>query len=169
MSDTVEALKIGMETEKRGLETYLDLAHRTEDITGKNMFIILARDELSHFEILEKAMAQVDAKGAWAEIKVRPSLIEEVLPRLRDRDVRTKGAKGIDQADAIRAAMDQERASAELYRRQTANSTDPEAREVFRKLMEMEEAHYDILSAELDSISSSGFWFEIPEFNLEVE
>jgi len=40
---------------------------------------------------------------------------------------------------------------------------------MFQRLMEMEEFHYELLSAELDSINESGFWFTIPEFNLEVE
>ncbi len=50
-----------------------------------------------------------------------------------------------------------------------AKAADAGARKTFRKLMEMEEAHYEIIQAELDSITKTGFWFQIPEFNLEEE
>jgi len=80
-----------------------------------------------------------------------------------------KGKRGIDQVQALQAALDQERHSIELYRSQLATATDPSARKTFRNLMEMEEAHFDIIQAELDNITETGFWFQVPEFNLEEE
>lgn len=168
-AEVIKALKLGMETEKRGLESYLNFARQTKDETGKNMFILLARDELQHYEILEQALAELDVSGAWREIEIKQSLIERVIPKLKERDVRTHGESGVDQVGALHAALEQERRSAELYREQLAKATDARARKMFQKLMEMEELHYDILAAELDSINESGFWFTIPEFNLEVE
>ena len=168
-AEVLEAMKLAMETEKRGLENYLNFALKTKDETGKNMFVLLARDELDHFEILERAFSKLEIAGNWEEIKIRQSLVERVVPKLRERDVKVKGESGIDQVDAIRAAMEQERRSAELYREQYAKATDPNARKIFQTLMDMEEAHYDILQAELDNISETGFWFKIPEFNLEEE
>jgi rubrerythrin len=165
----LEAMKLAMETEKRGLESYLDYALKTKDLTGKNMFVLLARDELGHFEILERTLSSLEISGTWGGIEVSDSLVERVIPKLRERDVRVKGERGVDQVDAIRAAMEQERRSAELYREQLAKVTDPAARKTFQKLMEMEEAHFDILQAELDNISETGFWFKIPEFDLEEE
>ena len=165
--EALEAMKLAMETEKRGLRSYLEFAHQTKDETGANMFILLARDELDHFEILERALSKLEAEGKWFEVEIRPSLIERVAPKLRERDVRVKGESGIEQVEALHAALDQERKSAELYREQMAKAADPIARETFRKLMEMEEAHYDLLQAELDNINETGFWFRIPEFNLE--
>ncbi len=165
----LEALKLAMETEKRGLETYLNFAHQTGDETGKNMFILLARDELEHFEVLEKALSHLELSGRWADIEVRKSLVARVVPKLLGRDVRVKGKRGIDQVQALQAALDQERRSIELYRSQLATATDPSARKTFRKLMEMEEAHFDIIQAELDNITETGFWFQVPEFNLEEE
>ena len=168
-TEVIKALKLGMETEKRGLESYLNFARQTKDETGKNMFILLALDELQHFEILERVLTELDISGAWSEIEIKRSLIERVIPKLKERDVRTHGERGIDQVDALHAALEQERRSAELYREQLAKTTDAQARKMFQRLMEMEEFHYELLSAELDSINESGFWFTIPEFNLEVE
>ena len=167
--EAARAIKFGMEAEKRGLESYLDYARNTQDETGKNMFILLARDELSHFEILEKALSDIELSGRWSEVQIQGSLIERIMPRLHERAVRTQGASGVDQVSALEAAMEQERKAAELYREQLEKTTDPVARKVFKRLVAMEEAHYDLLSAELDSINETGFWFQIPEFNLEEE
>ncbi|HUX07565.1 MAG TPA: ferritin family protein [Acidobacteriota bacterium] len=168
-AEILAAMKLAMETEKRGLKNYLSFALKTKDVTGKNMFILLSRDELDHFEILERALSKLEISGSWEEIEIRESLVEQVMPKLRERDVKVKGERGVDQVDAIRAAMEQERRSAELYREQYAKATDPAARKTFQKLMEMENAHYDILQAELDNITDTGFWFQIPEFDLEEE
>ena len=165
----IEALKLAMETEKRGLEAYLNFAHQTVDETGKNMFILLARDELEHFEVIEKVLSGLQISGRWADIKLRKSLVERVVPKLRGRDMRVKGKRGIDQVQALQAGLEQERRSIELYRSQLATATDQLARKTFRKLMEMEEAHFDIIQAELDNITETGFWFQVPEFNLEEE
>lgn len=167
--ETLKAIKLAMETEKRGLESYLVFARQTKDETGKNMFILLARDELDHFEILERSLAELEVGGTWAGIEIQESLIEQVVPKLRERDVRSRGLEGTDQIQALNTALDQERRSIELYSRQLAKVTDPSARKVFRRLVAMEEAHYDIIQAELDSVNNTGFWFEIPEFNLEEE
>jgi len=97
-TEVIKALKLGMETEKRGLESYLNFARQTKDETGKNMFILLALDELQHFEILERVLTELDISGAWSEIEIKRSLIERVIPKLKERDVRTHGERGIDQS-----------------------------------------------------------------------
>jgi rubrerythrin len=167
--DAVAAIKTAMETEKRGIEFYLKYAHRTKDETGKNMFILLARDELDHYEVLEQALAREGSGADWAAVEVKRSLVEQVVPKIRERDLRVKGEEGTDQVQALNAALDQERRSVELYRQQMSKSLHPAARSVFQRLVTIEEAHYDIIQAELDSITNSGFWFQVPEFNLEEE
>lgn len=165
--EILQAFKIAIETELKGMEAYLTYARKTKDETGKNMFIVLAHDELQHFRILERAMAGMQIADGFADIQVPPSVIQRITPTLRSRDARLKGEAGADQVNALTTALDQERRSMELYRQQYAKATDAKAREMFHKLAEMEEAHYDIIQAELDNIQSTGFWFKIPEFDLE--
>ena len=43
-----------------------------------------------------------------------------------------------------------------------------EAVEHIIQLVQMEESHYNIQQAELDHILGIGFWFDIPEFDLEA-
>lgn len=165
--EILQAFRIAIETELQGLQAYLSFARKTKDETGKNMFIVLANDELQHYRILERAMVGMQVEGGLAGIEVSPSVIQRITPTLRNRDSRLKGEAGADQVNALTTALDQERRSMELYRQQYAKATDPKARELFNKLAEMEEAHYDIIQAELDNIQRTGFWFKIPEFDLE--
>jgi hypothetical protein len=39
---------------------------------------------------------------------------------------------------------------------------------MYARLTEMEEAHYNLIQAELDHIKDVGFWFGIQEFTLEA-
>jgi rubrerythrin len=165
--DILKAFKMGIETELRGLEAYLGFARKTKDESGKNMFITLAKDELEHFRILERAMVQTEVGESLGDITVSESIIQRITPKLRDRDSRIKGESGVDQVNALTTALDQERRSIELYRQQLSKPISPEARTIFQRLMEMEEAHYDLIQAELDSINETGFWFKIQEFDLE--
>jgi rubrerythrin len=165
--EVLKAFKIGMDTELYGLETYLKFARKTSDETGKNMFITLAGDELEHYRILRRAFNNTELGENLGSIEISESIIQRITPKLRDRDSRIKGEKGMDQVNALTTALDQERRSIELYRQQLGKSIAPEARKIFRQLMEMEESHYDLIQAELDNINETGFWFQIPEFDLE--
>lgn len=165
--DVLKAFKMGMETELHGLDAYLKFAKKTKDETGKNMFIQLAIDEMDHYRILEKAYTETEVDGDLSKITVSESIIQRISPKLEDRDARIKGESGVDQVNALTTALAQERRSMELYRQQLGKPISPQAREIFQRLMEMEEAHYDLIQAELDSINETGFWFQIPEFDLE--
>jgi rubrerythrin len=44
---------------------------------------------------------------------------------------------------------------------------DPQAREIFKKMCEEEKFHYDLLQAQHDSLTNSGFWFDSAEFRMD--
>ena len=166
-TEVMKAYKIAIEAELVGLKTYLDLARKTSDPMGKNMFIILATDELEHYRVLQRAMSKAGVEGGFSGVEVHDSLFERMQPRLGQRTLRTKGEEGADQLNALRAALDSERRAAELYRQMYADAMDEEARAVFKKLIKVEEAHYDIIQAEIDHITETGHWFGMPEFDME--
>lgn len=166
-TEVMKAYKIAIEAELLGLKTYLDYARATTDAAGKNMFIILATDELEHYRVLTAAMAKEGVKSDFTNIDVHDSLFERMVPRLSDRTTRTKGAAGADQLNALSAALDAERRAVEMYRQMYAKAMDEDARKVFRKLIKVEEAHYEIIQAEIDHITETGYWFGLPEFDME--
>lgn len=163
----LEAVKNALEAEKEGMRAYLSLARMTEDPTGKNMFISLAQDEEDHARILEEQASLLEGGLGWCSYSARGSEVEKLRPNLKQVEARKRSTEGMNELDALRIALDQEKTAIELYKRQAETLADEKAREMYRKLAAMEEAHYDVLQAQIDHIEGTGFWFGIPEFSLE--
>ena len=168
MEEAIKIVNIGIEIEKNGIKTYLDFAFRTKDCTGKNMFIKLARDEFDHMTILEKELVSLLEKKCWIREEIPISIAEKVAPALR-RIEKIKSDDGVGELGALKTALELEKRSIEFYKSSREKITDQKAVVIFNRLIEMEESHYDLIQAEIDHIESTGFWFGIPEFSLEVE
>ena len=164
-----KALEIAIGTEKQGLKTYLDFAYQTKDESGKNLFIRLASDEFEHMTILEKQRESIQEKECWIAVKIAKSEIEKLAPGLKSKIQKVKGTEGLDQMSALKTALDMEDNAIRFYREQAEASTDPKAKEMYHRLVVMEQAHYALIQAEIDYIEKTGFWFDLREFSLEIE
>ncbi|MBI4665376.1 MAG: hypothetical protein HY751_03075 [Nitrospinae bacterium] len=58
----IEALVIAIPKELSAYEFYVDLAAKYEDQASKEMFLFLAKQELSHRDTLERLLADLQAK-----------------------------------------------------------------------------------------------------------
>jgi len=166
-SAALQALQTAIEVEKNGLITYLKFARQTKDEFGKNMFIQLAIDEFEHQQILEKQLQKLLENGKWEMIDIPHAEIERVAPLIHEKTRRTKGESGLQDVDALNTALALERKAADFFREKSKQATESEARALFQRLAEWEDTHYDIIQAELDAINQSGFWFGIPEFQMD--
>ncbi|MEO0108838.1 MAG: ferritin family protein [candidate division WOR-3 bacterium] len=165
----LKALKTAIAAEKKSLSSYLQFGLRTDDQGGKNMFIRLALDEFEHLNILERQARSLRESADWLRIEIEPSLPEMIVPRLDEKDLRIRGTRGQDQLAALHSALALERRATDFYRAQARAATDSKAQEMFQRLAAMEEAHYELIEAEIDSIRQTGFWFGLREFSLEIE
>ncbi|MFC2075603.1 ferritin family protein [candidate division KSB1 bacterium] len=163
----MSALRTSMEAERGSLRHYLKFARATEDESGKNMFLVLAADEVDHYELLEKQLDSLRLKGEVVEVEVKRSVVEELVPRLKDDMKRDKGKEGLGQMEALSIAYDLENRGVNFYREQAELNDNPAAKDMYRRLAAMEEAHLCLIQAEMDAIEGTGFWFDIPEFRLE--
>ena len=170
MSDqtiAVKALKTAIEIEDNGLLNFLRFARQTKDTTGKNMFIRLAMDEHEHRRIIEKQLTNLMEGKPLIKIEIPKSEIEQVAPTIREKQQRTRGESGLLEIDALNTALDLERKAAKFFRDQADLVDDPDAKAMFIRLAEWEDAHFDLIQAELDSIQGTGCWFGIPEFQMD--
>ncbi len=164
----IDALNKAIHSEKAALETYLKFARQTKVVSGKDMFIRLSEDELSHRELLEKELVNLQAGRPWAKPVFKPSDIEELLPRIGDQHAKAQTEQGSsDDLTALNIALEMEKKAIAFYRRESDKTADATARRMYARLTEMEEAHYNLIQAELDNIKDIGFWFGIQEFTLE--
>ena len=166
-TDLATILKTAIEVEENGYKTFQRFAKETEDASGKKMFERLAKDEIEHREILEKQLKHISEGGSWQSIHIPPSSVEKLIPAIRDKTKRTKGESGLGEVDALKTALDLERKAAQFFRDKAAEVSNTEAKALFNRLAEWEDAHFELIQSELDSINNTGLWFGIPEFRMD--
>ena len=166
-ADMAKILKTAIEVEINGLNTFQRFAEQTQDEEGKRMFLRLAEDEKEHKAILEKQLKNLSEGGSWTSIQIPTSSVEKLIPALRDKQKRTKGESGMGELDALNTALDWERKAAQFFRDKAAEVDNPEAKETFLRLAEWEDAHFELIQAELDNIKNTGLWFGMPEFRMD--
>ena len=57
----------------------------------------------------------------------------------------------------------------QFYQTRLNREKNPAAKKLLERLIQMEDAHYQILLAELDNINQTGFWLGNREISFEVE
>ncbi|MDK9698876.1 MAG: ferritin family protein [bacterium] len=161
------ALKLAISAEKEGLESYLKYALKTEEKTGKDMFLQLALDEVDHMNLLEEQLLHLEETGNYRPKDLPKTLLEKIRPHVAKRAVKISGEQGLSALDALKAALEHEAKAVRFYQDFYYHTDDVAARGIFGRLVEMEQAHVDLIQAEIDSITGSGYWFGISEITLE--
>jgi len=80
---------------------------------------------------------------------------------------RMKRAEGQSEIEALRIGMELETKAVEFFTRSASGMEDAEAKEIFEKIAEEERFHYDLLLAQHDSVTGSGFWLDSSEFQMD--
>jgi len=167
--EVAELITKAIGVEKNGLKTYLKYARETKEVTGKDMFLLLANDEYDHMTLLEGMLNTVLEQGdSVLPEDVDLSIIEKVVPRLRDKDRLTVGEAGANELTALKVALDMEKNAIDYYQRLKESVKDDQLRAIAQRLVEMEEGHYDMIQMQIDSVTNTGFWFDMKEFSLEM-
>jgi len=165
--EAMKILKTAIEIEEHGEATFLRLAKETQDATGKRMFERLADDEKEHKRILMEQMSAITKDGSWRSIHIPKTVVEKVAPTVRAKQQRTKGEAALGEIDALNTALDLERKASDFFREKAKQIDAPEAKALFIRLAEWEDAHFELIQSELDSLKNTGLWFGIPEFRMD--
>ena len=161
------ALKKAIMVEKAAMKKYMEYANATKDMSGKDMFVTLALDEWNHMSILEKQLGRISGSDSWSNAEIPKSEIELLVPKLKERKIRNNGESGVSDLGALSTALREEREANEYYLKQAGLMTDAAAKKMYLRLAKMEDAHYQIIEAEIDGIRGSGFWLGFPEFTMD--
>ena len=154
MAATMKALEVlakGMRLEEDGRKFYLKAAEETIDPKGKEMFLSLADDERSHYEVIKRQYDSLMKEGKWVvvpeEHNIEPvDLDKPLFPPGKE------GLKGVvppeaSEMDALLFALEIENDSYNLYRQAALEADDPVAREMYIYLSNAERTHFDLLMA----------------------
>jgi rubrerythrin len=78
-----------------------------------------------------------------------------------------KRAEGKSEVEALRIGMELEQKAIDFFIASAAKLGDPKAKEIFEKIADEERFHYDLLLAQHDSVTGSGFWLDSSEFAMD--
>jgi len=165
--DLRKALEYAVEVEKEGMRAYMDFALRSTSVDGKNMFIWLAREEYSHMRLFESMLHTVLGGEIPVAEEIPPATVLKFMPRLKKMERADGGSADAHDTDALRAALKMERETRDYYRQQAQAAEDPEVAKVFDALADVEQGHFELIQAQLDYVTQTGFWFGEMEFTVE--
>jgi rubrerythrin len=155
----LEALALALEIEKRELKFYLRLARKAKDERARKMFLFLAKEEAEHWDEFERLFLERVAE----ECKL-PAVSEELLEKLIVKEPET-----LSEVDAVKIGMEQEKLTWKFYEKAAKEAEHESVRRLFEELAKVEKGHYQLLSAQYDSIMKTGIWMDYQDFSLEVD
>jgi len=154
-----------MKLEKDSENYYNKLMSKTDDAGLQNILKMLAKDEVKHYNIIEKMM-KTDASAELAETNI--------LKNAKNIFEKIKGEKlefnfDLAQADFYRKAQEFEEKSHQHYLGMSDKVEDKRQKNLLLKLAEEEKKHMFLLENLVEFISRPETWIENAEFNHLVE
>ncbi|MDH3365317.1 MAG: ferritin family protein [Thermoplasmata archaeon] len=170
-SEQIEILRNAIQMEIQGEDFFLKMAERVRHPNTKSMFSSLARQEQRHVDVLKEELSRLEGGSDWispSSVKLKPNSAASASV------FHGEGGAGLEidpkagELEAIKLGIEIEKRSIDYYRKTGAEVMGLKAKMVFNWLVGEEAGHLTILTAEYDNRSRSGFYFDTPEFSLEV-
>ncbi|OGD28026.1 MAG: hypothetical protein A2Y56_10360 [Candidatus Aminicenantes bacterium RBG_13_63_10] len=161
-----EFIEEAFKLEINGQAFFNHAAEATRNELGKKMFLRLAQEEVKHLEAFSRLFSSVLKSEDWKNLVDREKLkgpsrvIDELAARM-------KRAESQSDLEALRIGMELELKAIDFFKGCARASQEPEARDMFEKISDEEKFHYDLLQAQHDSLSTSGFWLDSSEFMMD--
>jgi rubrerythrin len=162
-----EAIKTAIEYEKKICNLYRQASSKTKDAVATRIFDALGDDEESHIAYLNDRLRQWQQTGRITAEKLETYIpsrevidreIDKLKPRLARNDQKSE-------KQMFSKALHLEVETSRFYERMVAEMSN-EGREMFARFVEIENGHIDMVQAELDYISGTGYWFDFKEFDM---
>ena len=164
---TAQAMKTAIEMEKSGHRFFTDAANKVKHEVGRKLFNRLAAEEIDHMRTFEKIFNEVSSGADWKEA-TRAVQPKERVPYFDEARKEFKAGDLTVELDYLKKALDLERNAMQFFEKAIHDAESDEAREIFKRILEEEQAHYDLIQSEIDSINGTGFWFDVQEFYMGV-
>ena len=151
-----DALRIAMETERRGINFYGTASRTVQHPATRLTFLEMLEDERKHLRELEQQwekLVQADSKVLDA-----PEFLHfdyEALKRIfpSREETRRKLSENLTEVEALKLAMGMEREAHYFFRDYAEKFEDTQGRDVFLKFAEEEKEHYNLIKEAFDRLS----------------
>lgn len=164
-----EAITTAIEYETRILAVYARAASAVTDARGKKVLDMLADEERGHLAYLEDKLQQLQDKGTFHvdALASRLPALESVCAEAGKVADRFSAKVPAGERQILERALAAEIETSKFYEGLVASLTG-DGRRMFARFLEIENEHLQLVQAELDFIAGSGFWFDIPEIDMEA-
>jgi rubrerythrin len=160
-----------IDMELEGKEFFADVAAKAKVARTRDTFNSLVKQEQRHVDILGAELKRLEGGMGWASLEDMKSSAPS-YPKIsvfKDKHIkRLKFDPDSGELEALGIGIEVEKKSIDYYRSAANQSSDTKAREVFNWLVGEEAGHLTILSAEYENRTKSGYYYDNPEFSLEV-
>lgn len=170
-----EAIRTAIEYEIKVRDVYAGAADRVKDDSGRKVMRQMAAEEQDHITYLAERLKEWKDTGIVREREIPrsvpgPEVIARQVQILKDRIGREMPDVSDKESDIsmLKRALDVEKETSGFYARMV-RELPPAQRSLFERFLEIERGHVAIVEAEIDYLNGAGYWFGLPEFNLEVE
>jgi len=166
-----EAIKTALEYEAGVYMLYHDAIDKTNDPTAKKIFATLCNEEKNHVAYLRHCLDEWQRTGKLnaGELKTVFPSRQAIKNSLQDLERTTTPQPSFRlELDLLHKALEAEVKTSAFYK-EMVRTLDGEGQMLFKRFVEIEEGHEAIVQAEIDSVTQMGFWFDTPEFRLELE
>lgn len=154
-----EAVKTATKMETDAIAFYDEAANKTQHPFGREMFKGFVKDEKRHLAMLQNLFKGLGLKEDFASPKEE---IKTVFSMLRDQMMqRAEVIQG--ELDAVKIALDMEKAGFDFYKNAAANAPTPEEKKLFDRLTIEENDHFSILNETYTFLENTGQWFMYEE------
>lgn len=154
-------LKIALQTELNGIQFYKMAAEKTEDKKGKEVFAMLAQDEVKHFNEIQKHFQSLAQSSKWApSISLgEASMIFKGESPIFSQELKSRVKEKHFEMSALSIGALLESHSIDFYRKMKEETDDQIAKQLFEKLQRWEEKHLEAITKQLDLLKEE-YWAE---------
>jgi len=163
---TAQAMRTAIEMEKSGHRFFTEASNKVKHEVGRKLFSRLAAEEIDHMRTFEKIFNEVSGGADWKEAMkaVQPA---RKVPYFDEARKEFKAEDMSVELDYLKQALDLERNAMQFFEGAIRDAESPEAKEIFKRILDEEQGHYDLIQSEIDSINGTGFWFDVTEFRMD--
>ena len=159
-----EVLRKAVDMEEKGYQLYTREAEKAKNPLVKGLFEELASDEKIHAEkfrgLLEMLEDSEELQFSYEDLPPIEERIKDVFEKIGEVSVHEEGEPYID---ALKAALELEQESYQIYNDLFRRSSDPKEKEYFDILRKEEYEHITSLANVLAYLTKSGMWFDVEE------
>jgi rubrerythrin len=164
--DIENAIRDAIILEINGRKFFNHAAEVTHHPKGKKMFQHLAEEEVKHLETFSKMFNEILGGSDWKKDLI-PDDVSGEAPLVEKLKESMKNEEGKGDVEALRIGMELERNAITFFQEAAAATDDPVAKKIFLEISEEEKFHFDLLQAQYDSVTGSGFWLGSAEFQMD--